>query len=373
MIKTYKFRIYPSKAQVKKLEHTLDLCCELYNAGLQERRDAWKICRKSVSHYDQKNQLPEIKEIREDLKDVYSQVLCDVLRRLDKAFDAFFRRLKSGDKAGYPRFRSRSRYSSFTYPQSGFAVKNGKLILSKIGKVKIKLHREIEGKIKACAIMRGSTGKWYACFAVDCESEPLPRSKEAAGVDVGIKTFAYLSTGEAIENPKFLRKEEKELARVQRKLSAATKGKAERKKRRKIVARVHERIANKRRDFAHQESRKLVNKFGIIVFEKLNIDGLLKNHHLAKSIGDAAWSQLVNFTQYKAEDAGRKCIQVNPRNTSQMCSGCGVIVKKDLSVRVHNCFACGLSIDRDLNAAINILRLGLQSLGISLESLSLTS
>jgi putative transposase len=206
--------------------------------------------------------------------------LQDTLKRLDKAFEAFFRRLKSGDKAGFPRFRSRSRYDSFTFPQSGFAIESGKLRLSKIGKVKLKLHRPIEGKIKTCTITHSSTGKWFACFCVECEAQPKPASKECIGVDLGLKEFAVLSTGEAIVNPKFLRKDEKELARVSGKLSAAKKGSPERKKRRKVVARVHERIANKRRDFAHQESRKLVNRFAVIAFEKLNIKRMLKNHCL---------------------------------------------------------------------------------------------
>jgi putative transposase len=362
-MKAYKYRIYPSKAQTKIMEHTLDLCCELYNAGLQERRDAWKICKKSVNYYDQQKQLPEIKEIREDLGIVYSQVLRDSLQRLDKAFDGFFCRVKAGDKAGYPRFRARSRYNSFTYSQKGFGIKNGKLWLSKIGMLRIKLHRSIEGKIKTCTIAKSATGKWFVCFSVEQEAQPLPASKVSVGVDVGIKTFAYLSTGEAIENPKFQRKEAKELARVSRKMSAAKKGSPERKKRRKIVARVHERIANKRRDFAHKESRKLINKFAIIVFEKLNVSGMLKNHRLAKSIADAAWSQLVNYTRYKAEDAGRKCMQVNPRNTSKTCSRCGELAEIDLSVRIFHCACCEFTLDRDHNAAINILALGLQSIG----------
>lgn len=362
MLKAYKFRIYPSRAQENKLERWLALCCELYNAALQERRDAYNICHKSISYRNQQDQLPEIKEVRPELREVHSQVLQDVLKRLDKAFDAFFRRVKVGEKPGYPRFRSRSRYDSFTFSQSGFSIENDKLKLSKIGNVKIKTHRPIEGKIKTLTITRTSTGKWYACLTVEVEAEPLPVSIEAVGVDVGLKTFATLSTGEEIANPRFFRVEEKELAKAQRKMDAAKKGSPERKKRRKVVARIHERIANKRRDFAHKESRKLVNRFALIVFENLNISGMLKNHCLAKSIADAAWSQLVSYTQYKAEDAGRKCIQVNPRNTSQMCSGCGEIVEKSLSVRLHDCPGCGLVLDRDHNAAINILALGLQSI-----------
>jgi putative transposase len=364
MLKAFKYRIYPSHVQATTLERWLAQCCELYNAALQERRDAWKICKKSVTYKEQQNQLPEIKECRTEFGKIHSQVLQDTLKRLDKAFDGFFRRVKTCDKAGFPRFRSRTRYDSFTFPQSGFAIKNGKLSLSKIGNVKIKLHREIEGKIKTCTIRRSSTGKWYACFSIECEAQPLPASTESVGVDVGIKEFAVLSDGEAIANPKFFHKEEKRLAKAQRKLSAAKKGSPERKKCRKIAAHIHDRIANKRRDFAHQESRKLVNQYAIIVFEKLNIRGMLKNHCLAKSIADAAWSQLVNFTSYKAENAGRYAVQVNPRNTSKMCSGCGELAEIDLSIRIFHCTSCGLTLDRDHNAAMNILRLGLQSLGV---------
>jgi putative transposase len=190
----------------------------------------------------------------------------------------------------------------------------------------------------------------------------MPFVLSAIGVDFGLKQFAVLSNGEAIANPRFFRTEEKRLVKAQRKLSAAKKGSPEQKKGRKIVARVHERIANKRRDFAHQESRKLVNRFAIIVFENLNIRGMLKNTRLAKSIADAAWNQLAQFTSYKAENAGRCVVQVNPRNTSQTCSKCGELVEKDLSVRVHHCSSCGLTLDRDHNAAINILALGLQSI-----------
>jgi putative transposase len=364
MLKAFKYRIYPSHSQVAKLDATLGLCCELYNAALQERRDAYRISRTSINYHSQALQLPDIKAIRPDLNTVHSQVLQEVLRRLDKAFDAFFRRVREGERPGFPRFRARHRYDSFTYSQSGFCIEHGKLRLSKIGRVKIKLHRPVEGKIKQLTITRTATGKWYACFSVECESEPLPFTLETAGVDCGLKEFAVLSTGESIANPRFFRSEEKELAKAQRKLSAAKKDSPQRRKRRKVVARIHERVVGKRKDFAHKESRKLTDRFGIIVFENLNIRGMLKNQRLAKSIADAAWNCLVLFTTYKAESAGRCVVQVNPQGTSQMCSGCGEIVPKSLSVRIHSCSVCGLTLDRDHNAAINILRLGLQSLGV---------
>jgi putative transposase len=363
-IKSYKFRIYPTRAQVTRLERTLDTCCELYNAALQERRGAWRTSRKSIGYKDQQNQLPEIKEICPEISMVYCQVLQDTLSRLDKAFDAFFRRVKAGEKPGFPRFRSRARYSSFTYPQwrKGLTVDERKVRLPKIGKVKIKLHRPIAGMIKTLTVTRTATGKWFACFSVECEPQPLPKSTDAVGVDMGLKSFAMLSTGEVIPNPKFFRANEKRLANAQKKLSAATKGTPGRHKRRKIAARVHERIANQRRNFAHQLSRYLVDKFGIIVFEKLDIRRMLKNHCLAKSISDAAWGQTIQFSAYKAESAGRIEVEVNPRNTSNTTNCCGERVAITLSDREIHCPKCRSITDRDLNASLNILALGLQSI-----------
>jgi putative transposase len=372
MNRAYKYRIYPTPAQVTRFEQTLDICCELYNAALQERRDVWRIARKSVSCYDQIKQLPELKRIREDLKSVHSQVLYDPLARLDKAFNGFFRRVKADKKkVGFPRFRSRLRYNSFTFSQLGFSVRLNKLQLSKIGMIKIKLHRPVEGKIKTLTVTKSATGKWYACFTAEVEAVPLGPNNTAVGIDAGLEKFATLSTGESIENPRFFRKGEKVLAKAQKRASEVQRGSVEYKKRRKVVARLHEKIANRRRNFAHQLSRTLINRFGMIVFENLNIAGMVKNHCLAKSISDAAWNQLIQFTAYKAEWAGRKVVLVNPRNTSRMCSGCKEMVDKTLSDRVHACPCCGLTIDRDENASINILSLGLQALGASLESLAM--
>ena len=351
--KTYKYRLFPSRAQTTRMNGTLALLCELYNASLQERRDAYRLERKSIRYVEQANQLPDIKRVRKDVAGVHSQVLQDVLKRVEKAFDEFFRRVKTKQKAGFPRFRSHKRYDSFTYAQSGFSLKDGKLRLSKIGDVRIKLHRPIEGKIKTLTITRSATGKWYACFSVECTPEPLPYNERAVGIDVGLSSFATLSTGEQIDNPRFFRTDEKALA------------KAQRREKRKAARRIHERIANRRRNFAHQLSHALVSMFGLIAFEDLNIKGMAKNHCLSKSIHDAAWNQLVQFTTYKAESAGRRSVQVDPRNTSKLCSACGLIVEKDLSVRVHHC-SCGLSIDRDVNAAINILARGLA--GVSLRA-----
>ncbi len=373
MIKAYKFRIYPTKSQKRKLEDTLELCRQVYNRTLAYRKDAWEKDGKSVSKYETHQLLPDWKRDRSELKEVFSQVLQECQQRVDLAFQHFFRRVKNGEKPGYPRFKGKGRYDSFTYPQMGFKLKSGKLYLSKIGDVKIKLHRAIEGKIKRCTVHRYPTGKWFICLTVELPDPDVPfNDGSVVGVDVGLSSFITMSTGEKIDNPRFFRSEERALAKAQRRLSKCANDTPERRKALKAVHRVHERIANKRSDFAHQLSKTLVDRFGVIAFEDLNIKNMLQNHRLAKSISDAAWRMLVTTTQNKAVEAGSVVVLVDPRNTSQMCSRCGLKVPKSLSDRVHECPQCGLVMDRDENAAINILRLGLQSLRIeSMEALPL--
>jgi len=302
------------------MERTLDLCRWVYNQTLALRKNAWENESKSISKYETNSILPTWKKDKPELKEVFSQVLQNVQARVDLALKAFFRRIKAGEKPGYPRFRSKGRYDSFTYPQSGFSLKPGKLHLSKIGDIKIKMYRPIEGSIKTCTIRRMPTGKWFACFSVETDV-PLPPKRDGpvVGIDVGLKSFATLSNKEKIDNPRFFRSEEKELARVQRKLSKAPKGSFERKKARKVVESVHERIANRRLDFVNKVSRALVDRFGVIVFEDLNIRKMLQNHNLAKSISDVALGMRVSATQSKAAYAGSEVVLVDPKNTSQVC------------------------------------------------------
>lgn len=361
----YRFRIFPTKAQRRRMEDTLEHCRQLYNTGLEQRRSAYQRQHVPLSKVQQQGDLPALKVTYPEFSEVYSQVLQDVLARLDKAFNAFFRRVKAGDKPGYPRFRGKGRYDSFTYPQLGFALKDDRLHVSKIGVIKIKQHRPIVGTIKTLTLRRSSTGKWFACFAVEQEPTPHVAPEPSVGIDVGLYHFATLSTGEHIPNPRFFRADEQALAKAQRRLSAVPKGTPERTKRRKVVARVHERIAHRRHNFAHQLSRRLVNTYALIIFEALRIQNMVKQHTLAKSITDAAWGQLIACTTYKAANAGGIVRQVNPAHTSQDCSGCGARMKLALSERVYRCPACGLVRDRDHNASINIETLGLQSLCVS--------
>ncbi len=364
---SFEFRIYPTKAQEKLLSEQFSICAELYNILLQQRKTEYEQNRKSISLFQQHKFITQLKE--QDLKydSVHSQVLQNLAVRLDLAFKAFFRRVKAGENPGFPRFKSKERYNSITFPQvpSGCQIKGNHLILSKIGKVKIKQHRQLEGKPKTCTIKKSSTGKWYAGFSCEIEKSSIKSLKtKEIGIDVGLESFAHFSNNEKIENPRFFRQEEKSLAKVQRKLSKQAKGSKERKKAKKIVARIHERIKFKRKNFAHQESRKIVDKYSHIFIEDLNINKMQHDNFrcMNKSISDAAWNMFFNFLSYKAEDAGKILIKVNPAYTSQTCSNCNHRNKLKLSDRVFQCECCNFQASRDLNAALNIKTLGTQSL-----------
>ncbi len=353
--KTFKFRLYPNRRQREKLTATLDVCRELYNAGLQERIEAWKN-RTPVRVFDQINQLPDIKAARPDVADVFSQVLQDTLRRLDKTYKAFFGRVRRGQKAGFPRFKGRNRYDSFTYPQSGFEL-GTKLQLSKIGNIKIKQHRDIEGEIKTLTIRR-EAGCWYACFSVEYEPTKLPHSSNSVSIDVGLEAFATLSDGTRIENHRYYKAAQAKLRRAQRKVARRQKKSKRRRKAILLLQKAHQHVANQRKDFQHKLSTQLVQNFGMITVEDLNIKGL-SGGILAKAVHDVGWSSFINMLVYKAENAGRRVIKVDPKYTSQECPQCHALEKKSLSERVHRC-DCGLTIGRDHAAAFVILGRGLR-------------
>ena len=364
MKRTFRFRIYPTKRQESTLIEWLNTCRILYNQSLHERKEEYKKDKSSINYYDQANALKEGKKDNRFLTAVHSQVLQDVLKRLDKAFQNFFWRVKNGDdEAGYPRFKSKDRFNSFTFTQSGFKIEEGKLVLSKIGAIKLIQHREIPeaGVIKTCAIKR-AVDQWYVTFVVelpDVEEVEKEEIKSAVGIDLGLTDMATLSNGDKIDNPKWLRGSEKKLAKEQRRLARKKKGSNNRKKQKAIVGIVHRKIRNQRSDFHHKISNELVADYDLIVFEDLQVKNMVKNKYLAKSISDAGWNQLIGFTSYKAEYAGKTAKLVNPRRTSQECCICGNIQQMPLSQRVYHCSNCGNCIDRDHNAAINILNRGL--------------
>lgn len=362
MTKTFKYRIYPSKKQITILNQTLEDCRILYNHFLDQRKSSWEDNKKSISCYDQIGTLTTLKEERPSLKNIHSQALQNVAVRIDLAFQAFFRRVKKCDTPGYPRFKSHGRYDSFTFPQTGFKLNDNYLKISKVGNIKINQHRPIKGTVKNLTIKCSPTGKWYATFSCIVNPNILPTSDKSTGIDVGIESFATFSNGEKIINPTFFKKEQTTLAKAQHNLSKHTKNTTQRAKDRKVVARVHERIKNKRHNFIHQESRKIVNRYNTIVVEDLSINSMLHDCYFAKSIMDASWYMFLQTLSYKAEDAGRNFVKVNPAYTSQDCSSCGYRQTKKLSDRTHKCICCGFELDRDHNASINILALGMQSL-----------
>jgi putative transposase len=313
--------------------------------------------------------LPGWKESRPSLKLVHSQVLQNVQVRVDLAFQAFFRRVKEdAEDVGYPRYKKQDRYRSINYPQYGndVTIRGNDLIVSKIGRVKVVWHRPVEGQIKTVSLKRSQTDKWYITFSVEVKPKRLPPSPHVVGVDMGLESFYTTSNGEKVENPRFFRRDEADLKRVQKLKDAAKNAQKwdENRHRKKALSRIHERIRFRREDFAHKRSRELVNRYQVIAFEELAPQQMGRSRGMRKSIADAAWTQVIDDTCNKAEEAGRTVVVVNSRNTSKMCSNpnCSQLVEKDLSVRVHSCPHCGLVLDRDQNAAINILRLGLQNL-----------
>lgn len=371
MIRNYKYRLYPNKEQVAKLVATLEVCKNIHNKCLEERIKLYKEEKKSISAFSQ------IKLSKQygisNLGTIYAQVHQQVVFRLDNSFKNFFRRVKNNEKPGFPRFKNISSYNSFTYSQGGFWLKDTKLKLSKIGEIKIKLHRPLVGKVKRITISRNSLNQWFACFV--CEQDvSIPKVEVVSkiGIDMGCKSFIADSNGATVEHPHYYRVSEEKLKKTQSKYSKIKKLSRYNRKKYKLkkkLSKLHNKVANQRNDFLHKLSRNLLNKYDLICVEDLNIKSMTENNfkNLNKSILDSGWCQFTEYLTYKAESAGKYVMKVNPAYTSQICSSCGTLVKKDLSVRIHTC-TCGLSIDRDTNAARNILALGTKAFEKSIKA-----
>ena len=395
MLRAYKYFLRPTADQHIALDGIRRLCCELYNAGLQERRDAWHTSKKSISFKQQSAQLPSVRSERPDANTVYAQVLQDVLRRLNKTFSGFFRRVKAGQKPGYPRFRSARRYDSFTFPQLSRSnrsselsaggvelLPNGRLRVHDVpGEVKVKWHRPWLGRSKTATFKREGA-RWY--LVLTCEQDalvdPLSETGLTAGIDVGLTDFATLDVARgavalpaaeqpaSIANPRHLRAAAESLTRAQQRMTHRRRGSARRATARALFAKQHAHVANARRDFHHKLALDLVRRFDRIAVEKLDIKGMLSEEKdeeatarskkqrrgLRRSIGDAGWGQFLSILAYKAESAGREFREPNARGTTKECSGCGAMVPKELWERMHRCPCCSLVMPRDRNAARNI-------------------
>ena len=375
---SYKYPIFPNKMTQWKLAENLDACRWLYNRLLQDLDEAKEKGIK-LRTYDTQNMIPFLKLENSKLNLVYSKVLQMVNYILWSNIKGLFASKKNGRKIGHIRFKGYGWYNTLNYNQSGFKVDqdHGILHLSKIGDMRIKIYRKIEGCIKAVIIKREGE-RWFAIVQSDQEPHPLPETEEAVGLDVGLTSFVVDSEGNEIENPRCAEQSADRLSKLQRKLARAVRGSNNSKSLKDKIAKLHKRINCQRDDFLHKLSRAYINNFDIICVEDLDIKGLKEKGHnngMHRSIHDASWSKFIfmlfSWTSsrgaadgvrctYKAQSADRKLIKVDPRDTTQRCSACGSIVKKDLSVRVHECPYCGFSCDRDYNASRNILFAGME-------------
>ncbi len=338
--------------------------CELYNAAIQERRDAWKVCQKSITYYDQQKELTELRSVDLESKLFPVAVQRDPLRRVDRAFKSFFRRLKAKQEmAGYPRFKSRDRYDSFEVSAGKFRLEGNQVIVSKLGGFRFKTRCRIKGLAKVLHVKRCG-GKWTASIICDI-GQALEKKAvtKAIGIDLGLSSLVTLSNGIEIPNPRWTKREGDGLAAANRNLARKKRGSKNRLKSREGLRRVYQRIQGLRRSYLHGVSRELIGSYDLIAYEDLKIREMVQST-FSKSIMDAAWAELIWQLTYKAEEAGKWVVPVNPKNTTQICSGCGNLVPKTIQDRWHRCDKCGLSLSRDHNAAINILRLG-ESLAVT--------
>lgn len=351
MIRTFTYPLRPTRDQIAKLEGYLNVCRNLYNAALQERREAWRIAHKGISYNEQSRQLTELRHMDADLAAVPIEIERSPIRRVDRAFSAFFRRCKLGQIPGYPRFRSQRNYKSFSF--SFVSLNGNQLRIPNLGLVRFHKYRPIEGTPKEVNIRLNSDGKWRASISCDIGAAPEKVTvRHTIGIDLGISNFATLSDGTQVQNQKFFQRSEKLIARRQRILGRRIRGSKSFERQRVLVAKVHQHVKDQRKDFARKLACTLFERYDLIAHEDLNIRGMARGW-LRKPIRDVAWRLFLQSLANKAERAGKHDIAVDPRGSSLECNVCGTEVKKPLGERTHKC-ACGSTLDRDLNAAINI-------------------
>jgi putative transposase len=355
-LRTFKYRLYPSPAQEKRLFATLNAARNWYNMCVADRKWAHELENRNVTRNEQLLQVKFYK--RTFAPNVHSHVLQVATVDCHRAFEGFFRRVKAGTAPGYPRFKSRNRFTTFGYKQlgNGFKLDGRRLSLSGIGRIAVRWDRHLEGQVKTLRIQH-KAGRWYAFFITNVVvQDPLPPTGRHIGIDVGVSAIITTSDGDKVAHPAFYRQGQGKLRKLQRKLARAKFGSKNRRKVLRAVQRQHEHVANQRADYLHKLSHTLVQEYDGIALENLRVRNMARNPYLSKSIMDSGWSIFKRMITYKAESAGREIVFVDPRNTSRCCSICGKVFDDiDLSIRWVTC-DCGLSLDRDHNAARNILR-----------------
>lgn len=355
MIKTYRFKLKPTKAQEQTFEQWLGTCRYVYNLCLEYKIMLYKDYGINLSRYDVQRELPLIRKDYEWVNNVNAQALQDVVKRLFIAYDGFFKQGK-----GFPKFAKKGNYNSFTFPQDVILNQDQSLVqLPKIGKVKYRKSQPVLGNIKTTTITKEANG-WYINLCCEVDILPLPKSENTIGLDVGIKSFIVTSDGEEVPNPKHLYKYQYKLRKAQRAVSRKKKGSNNRKKAVHKLAILHLKVRNTRKDFHHKLTTKLIRENQTIVVEDIKVSNMLKNHRIAKSISDVGWGQFSQMLEYKSKWYGRGFIKVAPQYTSQDCSVCGCRNSElTLKVREWTCESCGANHDRDKNAATNIKNKGL--------------
>ncbi len=356
MNKVFKYRIYANQSTIQKMEQWISFCRRLYNLALEQRVFAYTNHRKSIHKFEQMRQITQLRKVFPEYNEINADALHNVIKRLDRAYGAFFRRIKVGEKAGFPRFKGEDRYNSITFSDNGYRFNGKYLNILKVGIFKIKLSRSVEGEIKEVTLIKKAGNKWFVCFVCgEVQSKILPKTNNQIGIDVGCNSFLTDSNGKKVNNPKFLEHSQKLLTTRQRKLELKKRGSNRRKKAKILVIKAHEKVTNQRKDFHYKVANELLKNNDVICIEKLKSWNTYRS--LNRSMRDVAWFQFFSILRAKAEEAGREIIEVPAKNTSQLCSACGQLVPKELKDRIHNC-SCGLVIDRDINAARNILRFG---------------
>lgn len=353
---TYRYRLLTSRANRRRLEAAVEAQRHLYNAALLERIDCYAKTGRTITYLDQSKSLTACRAALPEMAAMPAHLQRGTLRRLDRAFQSFFRRVKAGQKPGFPRFKGRGWYDTLEWAEFQGITFDGRRIRSKaFGSIRVHMHRPLEGAIRTARLTRDGNG-WYVCFVCEVEAPPktVVTAERCVGLDVGLSALATLSTGEKLPTLHAARKAQAEMRRRERHLARCCRGSGGRRKARERVARLHRKVRNIRRTYAHQQSAALVRRYNLIAVEDLNVVGMAKGV-LARSVADAGWSTLIEMLTYKAERAGGHLIRVDARNTTQACSDCGGLVRKDLSTRVHACPDCGLRLDRDHNAARNVL------------------
>ncbi len=369
MLSAFRYRLYPDEKTEERLRGVLAVCCYLYNKSLAERKGRYEETGRGLYYKEQADALPAFKEENPAFSDVHSQVLQNVLKRLERSFENFFE-----GRAKYPKFKKESRWRSLTYPQANALwVKRNSLALPKVGKVRMVKHRPLKGEVKTVTVLRTNAEEWYSLITVerrDVEPKEKKEPKTAVGIDLGLIDYAYLSDGTHVESPKFIDRHDQRIVKAQRILSRRMKGSRNRWRARVTLSRRWDDYTNQKDDWQWKLANSIVSRFDMIGYENLQVENMVKNHHLARAIQDAAWSGFTQRLTHAAVMAGSLTVGVDPRYSTMECPGCGSRIRMALSERTHVCPSCGWRGPRDFASSLVIRTRALEALGMGMPEVT---